>query len=87
MLTSSIRIGILKRVDTTPPIAPVSRPSRNPVPSVTAVGELLTYRFAAKMPPPITQAQHAQLKRLTGGTAERIPNSTPPISAGFNILF
>jgi hypothetical protein len=84
MLAISIWIGILKRVETAPPIAPVRRPSTIPVPSVTGLGELLTYRFAARIPPPIIQAQHIQLR---GGTAERIPRSTPPISAGFNIPF
>jgi hypothetical protein len=68
---------------TTPAIAPITAPS----PGLTGMGALLMYMFAAMIPPTIAQAQQQRLGKFTKGIAERMPNTTPPIKAGFILSF
>src|SRR5205085_12682949 len=71
----------------TAPTTPASTPSTAPSPGLTGVGELLTYRCAAMIPPAIAHAQQQRLGRFTKGIAERMPSTAPPIKAGFILSF
>src|SRR5690349_22804673 len=80
-------MGMPRTKEIAAPIAPAIAPSTAPSPGVAGVGELLTYKYEASMPPRMAQRQQQRLIALTKGITESTPRQTPPISAGRSLLF
>src|ERR1051326_2938495 len=80
--TSRIRPFLLSR-EMAPAIAPMMAPS----PGLAGTVEFLMYKFDASMPPRMAHRQQQRLTALTNGITDSKPRQTPPINAGFSLLF
>src|SRR5437762_9482213 len=75
--------GIETNTATNAPIRPASRPTSAPSPGVIIVAVFCCSTYAATTPPQITHPQQHTLNRLTSGSADSTPMTTPPMSAGW----
>src|SRR5439155_15285680 len=74
--------GMETRNCTKAPTMPASRPTIAPSLGVMASGRPCWSRYAATRPPLTTQKQQQRLPRLTSGSADNTPMTSPPTSAG-----
>ena len=79
--------GIPSTIETAAPTTPANAPSTAPSAADAGVGEFLTYRYVASMPPKIAQRQQQTFAALTNGMTDSKPRTTPPINAGLTLLF